>query len=409
MHSRVIEDDPPAAPDQYRDRVASTTARDVALDTIVGVACAGIALLELANEAGDGLYFAGEPTSNVGIALVTALSLSVRRVWPTAVVVGVFALHAITNLLVPHALPFFGTFMPLLVLAYTGSRWAPARAARVLVLAPLSFVATFWVTTAQARQVGDFAVIGLSLLAAWAAGLTINRLARQQVELNAALAQVAEREEQRHQQVALQERASIAREMHDVVAHGVSVMVVQAGAARMELGEDDVNARQFLLAVERSGRDVLTELRRTVSLLRSSSGPGSRSTPAPTPGVEDIPELVETMRNAGLDIELVLDITGHVDPGRSLAVYRIVQESLTNALRHSAHSAVLVRVESDPDLVVDVRDRSASGDPEPGVPTSGHGLVGMRERVAMYSGQFRAAPEADGFAVHATIPRGSGS
>lgn len=381
--------------------MASPTARDVALDTAVGLACAGVALLELTNEASGGLYFEGEQVGNTVIALATAMSLSIRRVWPTAVVAGVFAVHAVANLLVPHAIPFFGTFVPLLVLAYTGARWAPDRVARVLCVAPLSFVATFWVNSAEARQVDDFAVIGMSMLAAWAAGLTISRLARQRVELNAALVQLAEREEQHRQQIVLEERNSIAREMHDVVAHGVSVMVVQAGAARMELGEEDLKAAYFLLAVERSGRGVLAELRRTVSLLRASSGPTDRS--APAPGVDDIPALVESMRHAGLDIELILSVPGDIDPGRSLTAYRIVQESLTNALRHSARGAVLVRVRSDPDLVVDVLSRGSSGDRGAGV-AGGHGLVGMRERVAMYGGRFQAMSEGDGFTVHATIP-----
>jgi signal transduction histidine kinase len=199
--------------------------------------------------------------------------------------------------------------------------------------------------------------------------------------------------------------------MHDVVAHGVSVMVVQAGSARLELPADATAARQSLLAVERTGRDVLGELRRTVGLLRAESAetPGA----APSPGIADLPALVEVMQAAGLRIQLDLPdrLRGGrpCDAGRELTVYRIVQEGLTNALRHAGRTSVRVEVGDTPDLWVRVTDLGRPGTPPTrdrtdGLPPGGHGLLGMRERVSMYGGAVSAATEGRGFVLRADIP-----
>jgi len=199
----------------------------------------------------------------------------------------------------------------------------------------------------------------------------------------------------------LDERARIARELHDAIAHNVSMMVLQAGAERRVLNSDDGSTREVLEGIERSGRSALTEMRRLVGMLRSD-----RSEPlAPQPGIHDLPILITQLREAGLPVELAVDGSPPGLPvGIELSAYRIVQEALTNVLKYAgdSHATVRVRYTSD-SLELHITDdgRGRSDDTMSG----GHGLVGMRERVALYGGQFSAGRRPDGgFAVHVLLP-----
>jgi signal transduction histidine kinase len=203
-----------------------------------------------------------------------------------------------------------------------------------------------------------------------------------------------------------EERARIARELHDVVAHSVSVMTVQAGAARMMLTSDPARALAPLLAVEETGRQALDELRRLLGVLRPDDHDFGL---APQPGLENLPDLVESLRGTGMAVELGIGGEARpVPPGVGLAAYRIVQEALTNALKHSAaeHVRVLVDYTAD-ELRIAVcddgrgpsRTRSDRGQP------LGHGLAGMRERAALYGGELRVGPgEAGGYTVRVNLP-----
>lgn len=382
--------------------MSARSTRWLLVDVTLAVAFAVIALIELEHEA-SGIYYVGTPTAGTVIALATAAGFAVRRISPLAVFVGVFGCHVLANLAVPHSLAFFGTMWPLIAMAYTGPRWAPRRWKSWTMAGPVLFVATFWVHTPEARQVDDFAGISLMLLAPWFVGRVISKLVEQAHALDRALADVSTLERQRREQSLLEERTRIAREMHDVVAHGVSVMVVQAGSARLDLEHDLEASRTSLLAIERSGRDVLGELRRTVGLLRAGV---DDDVSAPAPDLADIPALVESMRRAGLRIKLELPPDLTTDAGRGLTAYRVVQEALTNVLRHAGPTSVTVQVTAEPDLVVEVRDsgRAPSGRSAAAAAGGGHGLAGMRERIAMYGGRLRAANGEDGFTVRAEIP-----
>jgi signal transduction histidine kinase len=199
------------------------------------------------------------------------------------------------------------------------------------------------------------------------------------------------------------ERGRIARELHDVVGHSISVMGIQAGAVRMRLGDDLARERDALLAVERTGRQAVGEMRRLIGLLRT--GPDEISSPSPS--LRRVEQLVAEMRDAGLTVEL--QVTGSFDalpPGVDLAGYRIVQEALTNALKHAPGADVSVDIRAGRELDIQVRD---DGDPAPAAANGhghvGHGLIGMRERAALYGGSLTtgAAP-GGGFRVHARIP-----
>jgi signal transduction histidine kinase len=199
----------------------------------------------------------------------------------------------------------------------------------------------------------------------------------------------------------VEERARIARELHDAVAHSVSMIVIQAGAERRVLADGDGSTREVLQTIEQIGRSALTEMRRLVGMLRTDSSDGL----APQPRLADLPMLMTQLREAGLPVEFGIDGDCRELPvGIELSAYRIVQEALTNALKHAGRAHAAVRVRYGPDsLELEITDDGA-GIPAD-VPGGGHGLAGIRERVALYGGKFDAsAPLGGGFAVHVLLP-----
>ena len=199
------------------------------------------------------------------------------------------------------------------------------------------------------------------------------------------------------------ERARIARELHDVVAHAVSVMVVQAGAARTVVERDPDAARLALRRIEETGRASLTELRRLLGLLKDGEPSAELS---PQPGLDQLEELLSTMRASGLPVEATVEGTPRpLAPGADLTAYRVVQEALTNALKHAGDAHAHVRLRYDgPALDVEVADDGRGPVPD-AAPGTGHGLLGMRERVLLFGGTFDAGTRpGGGFVVRARIP-----
>jgi signal transduction histidine kinase len=195
------------------------------------------------------------------------------------------------------------------------------------------------------------------------------------------------------------ERSRIARELHDIVAHAVSVMVVQAGAAEQVVDDDPAFARQALASIRSTGADALGEMRRVVAMLRDDSDGPLR----PQPGLDGLSALAEEARQAGLDVSVTVQGKPHLLPaGLELAAFRIVQEALTNVRRHSGASAAAVTLDyTDAAVVVQVRDDGSGGHES----TEGHGLIGMRERAALYGGRLETVPSAgQGFTVRAELP-----
>jgi signal transduction histidine kinase len=202
------------------------------------------------------------------------------------------------------------------------------------------------------------------------------------------------------------ERARIARELHDVVTHHINLVVLQAMAGTGLLDQDPERVREPLAVIERSGREALAEMRRLLGVLREDD---DERPVAPQPGVDDVGPLLDSARSAGLTVGL--SVTGSPRPlpaGLALTVYRVVQEALTNVARHAAGARVGVTLGYESgDLEVLVEDDG--GRPEAslpsGLPSGGRGLLGMRERVALYAGTLDAGPVSDGgFAVHARFP-----
>ena len=220
-------------------------------------------------------------------------------------------------------------------------------------------------------------------------------------ELEEKAARSEEQQQAEARRAVAEERTRIARELHDVVAHSMSVMVVQAGAARRILDADPTRAGDALEAIETTGRESLNEMRRVLGVLR---GEDDDAELAPAPGLEDFDRLLQHCEEAGLPVDLV--VTGDVrrlSPGLEMNAYRVVQESLTNALKHAGPARATVTLDYDHDrLSVSVVDdgRGASA----GTAGAGQGIVGMRERVEAYGGDLSATPRpGGGFAVDATF------
>ena len=214
----------------------------------------------------------------------------------------------------------------------------------------------------------------------------------------------SERDSQRaaHDAVA-EERARIAHELHDVVAHAMSVMVVQAGAARVIIRRDPEEATAALKRIEDTGRMGLGEMRRLLGIEESVD----KGTPLmPQPGLDRLDELLDNIRGTGLPVEAMVEGTPcHLSPGVDLTAYRVVQEGLTNALKHAgeAHARVLLRYGEEA-LEVEIAD-DGRGPPPDGTEPAGHGLIGMRERVALFGGSLETgARPGGGFIVRARIP-----
>jgi signal transduction histidine kinase len=213
----------------------------------------------------------------------------------------------------------------------------------------------------------------------------------------------AERLEVDRREAIAEERTRIARELHDVLAHSVSVMTVQAGAAEEMLRVDPASALEPVRAVQETGRQALVEMKRLVGMLRDDD---DETGLAPQPGFADVERLVDQIREAGLEVELRVEGAPRPLPiGVDLSTYRVVQEALTNSLKHGGRRAK-VTLRFEPDKLAIAVDDEGAGTTDLG---GGHGLVGMRERVGIFGGTFDAGPRDDGgFAVRALLPLRTG-
>ena len=318
-------------------------------------------------------------------------SVAVRRRFPLAVGVGVQTTLVVTGVFsrLPAGPVTIGWFCALYALAvWTSPRWFVVG----LVWFALSDLAPEVVARRDPGNIGAFTI----------GAVVVMVLVRRVVGERDRRLDLAERErELATREAIIEERARIARELHDVIAHHVSMIVVQAGAERRVLGPGQESTRDVLTTIERVGRGAMTEMRRLVGMLRSDEPEGL----APQPGVSELPTLVGQLQSAGLAVELRTEGEPRDIPvGIDLSAYRIVQEGLTNALKYAgdARTAVCVRYGAD-SLEIEILDNGRGEGRE--VEHGGHGLVGMRERVALYGGTLDAGRHpAGGFSVRVLLP-----
>jgi signal transduction histidine kinase len=294
----------------------------------------------------------------------------------------------------------FVIFAALVIASYTtGSALDGKRALIGLVIA----VGPLWLAMlAERAEPADFVAVGVLYGGAWGVGRLVRKRDRRANELEQrAIGLESEHAERRAAAVA-EERARIARELHDIVSHSISVVAVQTQAVRRRLSPEQQREADDLRAVETTARQAMVEMRHLFGVLRSN---GERPSLAPQPGLDQLERLLADTRAAGLPVELrVVGDRVLLPPGVDLAAYRIVQEALTNTRKHAgpAHAEVTLRFrDGELELLIEDDGRYGNSPPDRG----GHGLVGMSERVALYGGTFEAGSRPDGgFAVRATLP-----
>jgi signal transduction histidine kinase len=382
-------------------------------DSCLAIALAVVTLVELWTFRDCSCVSGPQFSWSASFMLAQTLPLALRRRSPlgVALVVGISAIVYDALDIPPD--PKTAVF-PLLVAVYSVAAYATRRRAWIAgAITATAVVVLNLPSIAGVRDFGDVVQPFVMLGGAWALGEnTRSRL--QQREFLRERAERAEREREEQARIgALEERARIAREIHDVVAHSVSVIGIQAGAARRLVEDEPDRAKASLTAIEEVSREAMGELRRALGVLRA---PGGAAELTPQPGLDVLDDLVEHFRTSGLDVV----VTTRGDPrrlpfGLDLAAYRVVQEALTNTLKHSTAQAAQVSIDYRPEgleltIEEDTGARRSSVVPAPagGDSSGGHGLVGMRERVAMFGGMLEAGPGSEGYVVRARFPIRSG-
>jgi signal transduction histidine kinase len=337
------------------------------------------------------------------------LPLAWRRAAPSAVLLAVTGALIAASALVNHwhGLPV-EVFLAVVVAFYSVGAHCQER--RGLIVGGASLIAIAIVDLARTGFYngtgGPRPAAWLVFVVAWLVGRDLRRRRQQLAGLRERAAWLEREREEKARTAVIEERGRIARELHDVVAHSVSVMVIQAQAGPRLLDTPE-QARGVFRSIETSGREALVELRRLLGVLRTSN---EQPAVGPQPGLGSLESLVEQVRQAGLPVELTVEgVPVQLAPGIDLCAYRIVQEALTNTLKHAGQATANVTIHYRNSLLeVEVSDTGTG--PPPGVNGSGHGLIGMRERVNLYGGALEAGPRTEGgYAVSARLPLSNGS
>jgi signal transduction histidine kinase len=374
--------------------------RDRLIDIGPTIVIGGIGLAEIAG-AGFGSSFPGPRPAQVAFLLAATVPLALRQRWPFVVFGWVGIVTAVWEALFFRSRqpqPPLEAFLAIIVVAYTLGAHSRGRSFWIAVAMVIAGIAADPLTGGTPEN--DLAA-WIFITAAFAIGVGVGRQRDLAASLRDAVERLEiEREERARLAVEL-ERSRIARELHDVVAHAISVMVVQAAAERRVLGAGAGATAEVLKTIEGIGREALGETRAILGILRQD---GSSPPLAPQPGLGDLPGLVDQLRSTGLRVDV--ETSGEAEalpPGLDLTAYRIVQEALTNVLKHAPGARANVRVVfGNNQLELRVNDDGQTAAP---IIAGGHGLIGIRERVTMHGGRFSAGPSGDrGFEVTASLP-----
>jgi signal transduction histidine kinase len=389
--------------------VAWASAHPLAADALLSVLLAVVSLLALVFQARDE-HMPRPGALAVGLVLLINLPLVWRRRHPLGANVTsglasvAYGIAPFPDLVTPVALGGVVAF-------YSAVAYCSRRVAMIAGVATGLSVALVALLPATNTDLLDFTFTTLLLGSAGVLGHSARLRRAYTTELEARAAWLARERDYEAQRAVTAERARIARELHDVIAHHVSMMVVQAEAGAVVVERDAVGAARAFDTIAGIGRQALVEMRRLLGVLRSEV---SEPTPslAPQPGVAELSSLVDQVRQAGLQADLVVEgEPAPLPPGVDLSAYRIVQEALTNVVKHAGPSRVRVLVRyGEGDLRIEVRDDGPGAAPAGGNGEPGHGLIGMWERVHLFGGELTAAPSPEGgFTVAARLPIGGGA
>ena len=330
------------------------------------------------------------------LAVAFALPVAWRRVAPLAVMTATMAVLVVQRLVFGELWDAGSTLAVPMVVVFAAGAYAP------LVPSLVGLVASC--ATMSLSDIGDgsdFAFITLLQTAMWIAGRALRRQRELVAQVRDQSRQLEEAQAEREMFAVTEERSRIARELHDVIAHAVSTMVVQAEAGRAMVDREPARAVASFEAIQDTGRTALDELRTMLGVLRPD---GSTPAKGPQPGLGALETLLESTRRAGLPV----DLTVHGEPrglptGVDLSAYRVVQEALTHTRKHSAATHARVGLRYLPGAIeVSVSD-NGDGIATPAVPGAGHGLVGMAERARLHGGELEVRREPTGFTVTATL------
>jgi signal transduction histidine kinase len=299
--------------------------------------------------------------------------------------------------------PFEG-FVAIMIAVYTAAAYTSGNEAiATAVVTTVGLLVGVITGGVGGESAGNVIPFTLWVVVAYVIGRVFRRRQLVAAELGDRVSRLEREREQRAQQAVAAERERIARELHDVIAHSVSVMVVQAGAGERVLDGDPEQARAAFYSIRETGSEALEEMRRLLGLLRQKHDALSL---APQPSIARLSLLVDEVRAAGLPTQLAVEGRPKtLAPGIELSAYRIVQEALTNIRKHAGAVSASVRVHyTEHEVVLEVDD-NGNGTLETNGDGSGHGLIGMRERAALYGGTLEAGPRTDGgFRIRATLP-----
>ncbi|MEU0990808.1 sensor histidine kinase [Streptomyces sp. NPDC005953] len=386
----------------------------LALDVCTAAVMTAVYVVLASQDASDGLpRFSGPWWLGWLVAVGVGGPLAVRRPWPLPVLAVVVGATTAATLLDITRDPYLATALA----AYAVASVEPVRRASaglvgaLVVSAAAVVIGEAVITPAGpwSEAIGTAAFVWLVVGAAWTAG----RVAR------AREARAVQRDRRLLEEALAEERLRIARELHDIVSHSLSVIVVKAAVANHVADDRPQETRDSVRAIERTGREALTEMRRALGVLRGGSAAHHRREPgpaqtAPPPVLADLPDLVRRAEQAGVRIELrtppTVDLDLDLDQGTELTVYRIVQEALTNVVKHAGagtHCQVTIAVDARGEVTIEVVDDGAGNTIPSGSAElqGGHGLLGMRERVTVHGGTLTIGPRPDGgFALLARLP-----
>jgi signal transduction histidine kinase len=335
--------------------------------------------------------------------VLVAAPIAVRRRWPAQVVLWSSAVQLLED-------PFHGQLynlssasvvIALILCTYAAGAWLPSRRSilafgtAIVVLAVSQWISTY-VTGVTGGDLGDIGTLLLIVTVPWVLGRFIYERNRRAAAFATLAAQVEAERAERERAAVTQERLTIGRELQDIIAHNVSVMVVQAGGARRLLRDEPERARESILTVEETGRKALAEMRRLLGLLRKDDDPRALT---PQPGLDQLTELAELMRGHGLECEIRTDGQPiELTPGVDLVSYRVIETALERAVAsHGRHATATVRYQPR-ELQLDVRGDCA-------LASAGRELSSISERVALYGGKLAVlAPAPSEFAVRCRLP-----